>query len=212
MREDIILFEDFSKAEYDQKLEWFEQPKEWRIDSTKSELVIESEKETDFWQNTHYGFQADNGHFLHCKLTGDFTITTKVTANPINRYDQSGLMVRFSKDSWIKSSVEHIPDGNDKLGAVVTNYGYSDWSTQEIENKDNTHFFRITKVDHDFYVDYSRDGLNWKQIRIAHLFEDQTNSIDAGIYACSPQGKGYQANFDFIKIQSIKDKDSSVYL
>lgn len=44
---------------------------------------------------------------------------------------EAGLMVRFSKDTWLKTSVEYIPDDNSKLGVVVTKNGYSDWSSQD---------------------------------------------------------------------------------
>ncbi|WP_251028015.1 DUF1349 domain-containing protein [Bacillus sp. ISL-77] len=65
--------------------------------------------------------QADNGHFLYYEVNGDFRLTTKVKSKPQNRYDQAGLMVRLSSDTWLKTSVEYIPDGNSKLGVVVTN-------------------------------------------------------------------------------------------
>jgi len=170
-----------------------------------------SEKETDFWQRTHYGFQADNGHFLFANAEGNFRLTTKVRSYPVHRYDQTGVMVRYSEDTWIKASIEYIPDSSSKLGAVVTNHGYSDWSTQEMDPGDAPLYFRISKIGNDFYVDYSLDGSAWSQIRMTHLFEQADKPIQAGIYACSPQGEGYKAHFEFIRIEALSDDRSQVY-
>ncbi len=52
-------------------------------------------------------------------------------------------MVRFSKDCWLKTSIEYEPNGMCKLGAVVTNQGYSDWSTQGYKTGPSDKYFRI---------------------------------------------------------------------
>ncbi|WP_255286940.1 DUF1349 domain-containing protein [Bacillus toyonensis] len=123
--------------------------------------------------------------------------------------DQAGLMVRFSKDTWLKTSVEYIPDDNSKLGVVVTKNGYSDWSSQEFLGDLKSLYYRITRRDNNYYVDYSIDGVLWKQIRMTHLFEKK-DYMKVGIYACSPQGGGYEAEFEFIKIEKIDD-NTKVY-
>ncbi len=96
---------------------------------------------------------------MYYEVNGDFRLTTKVNSEPVNRYDQAGLMVRFSSNSWLKTSVEYIPDGHSKLGVVVTNQGYSDWSSQEFLEEQNSLYYRITRREDNYYVDYSLDGL-----------------------------------------------------
>jgi uncharacterized protein len=209
MSEKIILIEEFNTTKIDDNLQWFSPPKEWKLNSEGSSLHIKTEKQTDFWQKTHYGFQADNGHFLYYEVNEDFRVTTKVKSKPKNRYDQAGLMVRYTSDSWVKTSVEYIPDGTSKLGVVVTNQGYSDWSSQEFLEDQSSLFYRITRKENNFYVDYSSDGLSWRQIRMTHLV-GETDTIKVGIYTCSPQGEGYEADFDFIKIEKI-NHDTKVY-
>ncbi|MEH6943868.1 DUF1349 domain-containing protein [Bacillus sp. JJ722] len=209
MNDSIILIEDFNNAKIDKNLKWFSPPKEWKINSKSSTINIKTENQTDFWQKTHYDFQADNGHFLYYEVNGDFRLTTKVKSKPKNRYDQSGLMVRFSSKTWLKTSIEYIPDANNKLGVVVTNQGYSDWSSQDISEDQATLFYRITRRKNNYYVDFSIDGFSWRQIRMTHLFEENDN-LQVGIYACSPQGEGYEAEFDFIKIETISS-DTKVY-
>lgn len=209
MSDSIILIEEFNNAGIDKNLGWLSPPKEWKLNYKGSNLIIKTDKQTDFWQKTHYGFQADNGHFLYYEVNGDFRLTTKVKSKPENRYDQAGLMVRFSSDTWLKTSVEYIPDGNSKLGVVVTNQGYSDWSSQAFLEYQISLFYRITRRENNYYVDYSLNGISWSQIRMTHLVEE-TENIKVGIYACSPQGGGYEAEFDFIKIENINN-DTKVY-
>jgi regulation of enolase protein 1 (concanavalin A-like superfamily) len=46
------------------RLRWHCEPKQWSIDPVASALRIRTDPGTDFWQRTHYAFEADNGHFL----------------------------------------------------------------------------------------------------------------------------------------------------
>ena len=85
MSDNIILIEKFDNGEIDKRLEWFSQPENWKVDSKESKLIIKPDKQTDFWQKTHYGFQVDNGHFLAYQVEGDFRLTTKVKSKPMHK-------------------------------------------------------------------------------------------------------------------------------
>ncbi|RWZ54456.1 DUF1349 domain-containing protein [Halobacillus fulvus] len=206
----IFLEEKFETSSLDDRLQWYCEPERWKVDDRR--LVMETDKETDFWQKTHYGFQADNGHFLFAEVEGNFRMTTKVTSRPRSRYDQAGLMIRTSENTWVKTSLEYIPDGKSKLGAVVTNRGYSDWSTQYVDIDEVELYYRISKVAQNVYVDVSHDGENWQQIRISHLDVSDDTPFMAGVYACSPQGEKQEVSFEFLQIERISDNPSAVYL
>jgi len=201
----IISREAFAQAEPDSRLNWFNPPQSWRtIDGS---LIIEPDARTDFWQKTHYGFEADNGHFLYAEVEGDFILTTKVHFEPVHQYDQAGLMIRLSSRCWLKTSVEYEPDGPPRLGAVVTNSGYSDWSTQNFSAGKNELRLRVRREANDYIVEYAEVGdaaaSPWTQIRLARLLEDDgQRPVQAGLYACSPAGAGYVAGFDFLEIET----------
>ncbi|MFB5677804.1 DUF1349 domain-containing protein [Paenibacillus terreus] len=207
-----ILNEKFDTEKWNSQLEWRCEPNKWFVDKAHSKLVVETEAETDFWQRTHYGFRADNGHFLSIQTNRNFRMTTKVQASPKSKYDQAGLMIRYSEDVWVKTSLEYIPDGPSKLGAVVTNHGYSDWSTQYVDRTDVNLYFRISRIAQNCYVDFSWNGQDWNQIRIAHMDIPDNEPVLAGLYACSPQGKGQVVYFDFLTIEEISDDTKEVYL
>ncbi|YCA12888.1 DUF1349 domain-containing protein [Bacillus sp. AK128] len=212
MSTNIILSEQFENNRLDNKLVWQCEPKEWFIDRSTSQLVIKTDENTDYWQKTHYNFEADNGHFLYTETNKNFRITTKVKTLPKSKYDQAGLMIRISKDVWMKTSLEYIPNGKSKLGAVVTNHGYSDWSTQYIDYEYEHLYFRISRIGQNGYVDYSLNGEAWNQIRIAHLDIPGDSEIKVGLYACSPQGSNQEARFDYIDIEQISNDPNEAYL
>ena len=126
-------------ADLDVRLRWYCEPARWSVDHATGSLRIYPDAETDFWQRTHYGFRVDNGHFLFPPVDGRFVMTTHVRFEPVHQYDQAGLMVRLSPDCWLKTSVEYEPGPTNRLGVVVTNTGYSDWSTQEVPERPHGH-------------------------------------------------------------------------
>lgn len=194
------LHESFAGPEVDPRLRWHHPPPSLRTGA--GGLVIETAAETDFWQGTHYGFRVDNGHFLGIAMAGDFVIETRVRTEPIHQYDQAGLMIRLSQDCWLKTSVEFEPGHPSRLGAVVTNAGWSDWSTQDIQPEQGRDVaFRITRVGSDYVVEAAiqPDG-HWTQIRLARLHADTGNEVQAGIYACSPKAAGLRASFAMMRI------------
>ena len=117
-------------------------------------------------------------------------------------------MVRVSPDCWLKSSVEHEPDGPSRLGAVVTNLGYSDWSTQDFPSGPGEVWLRLRREADDYLVDASADGRAWRQIRLAHLHEGHGAAVACGVYACSPKGEGFLAEFLHLAIDLGRVRDS----
>lgn len=199
---DDRLLEKFAGRDLDPRLRWWSEPRRWDVDPSAPCLWLEPDAATDFWQKTHYGFEADNGHFLFLEATGDFVLTTKVTSRPAHQYDQAGLMVRLSPRCWLKTSVEFEPDGPNRLGAVVTNGGFSDWSTQPCAKDRSTLWFRVRAEGSDYTVESSDDGAHWVQIRLAHLHERSTApAVACGLYACSPKAAGYRAEFSFLEFR-----------
>lgn len=197
-----FLNEDFTYEPLNNKLKWHSEPNTWKI--SQGQLRISPSEKTDFWQRTHYGFQADNGHLLFAEIEDDFVIETQVHCDFKHQYDQAGLMVRISDQCWIKTSVEYEPDEPNKLGVVVTNHGYSDWSTQDVADGFITYKLQISRTGSDYKVAYFNETAEaWIQLRLFHLFDDP--KVKAGIYCCCPKGNGFTAHFEYLKIWG-KDK------
>lgn len=192
------LLEKFDGPKIDKKLTWHHEPNGWKIDN--NQLHISPEAGSDFWQRTHYGFQVDNGHFLYVECDGDFTIEAQMHCKYKHQYDQAGLMIRISDQCWVKTSVEYEPDASNKLGAVVTNHGFSDWSTQDVPDDMTSYKLRISREGSDYAIAYfSEERTEWVQMRIFHLFDQAV--VQVGIYCCSPKEAGFTASFEHLKIE-----------
>jgi len=192
------LLETFDKPVFDPQLKWHCEPSHWKIE--QNSLVVATDPETDFWQKTHYGFQVDNGHFLYAELDNDFVLETEVHSNFVNQYDQAGLMVRVSEECWVKTAIEYEPEESNKLGAVVTNRGYSDWSTQDVHDSLINLKLRIMRKGSDYIIQYfDRNQNEWTQLRMFHL--DSKAKVMAGIYSCSPKQRGFIARFKYLTIK-----------
>lgn len=200
----LFLSENFDGQQLDGRLQWFNAPSRWCIDRDASALVVEPDAQTDFWRKTHYGFEADNGHLLFATVEGDFVMTAKIGFYPVNQYDQAGLMVRLDENCWLKTSVEYELLEPAKLGAVVTNAGYSDWSVQDFDRTRREVWLRVARKGGDCMVDFSLEGVHWTPLRVAHLHG--TNCVaQCGVYACSPKGAGFRAEFQRFQIEQPED-------
>jgi regulation of enolase protein 1 (concanavalin A-like superfamily) len=178
------------------RFQWHSEPASWDLDSAAQKLAIRTTERSDFWQRPHYGFRADNGHFLWMAIEGDFQMTVDVHMAPLHQYDQAGLMVRRSDGCWIKTSVEYEDGSVSRLGCVVTNRGYSDWSTQDIPATVTNFALRVTCRKADHLVEAQLPGGPWSQLRLAHLDDDSgSGSVRCGVYACSPKEPGLIAEF-----------------
>lgn len=197
---DLSFETEFKDASGLESFKWLYEPAVW---SVKEGFNIQPDSGSDFWQRTHYGFRNDNAHFYYTEIEGDFEMTATVQVDPKHRYDQAGLCVRLDEDNWIKTSAEYETAQIAHLGAVVTNLGYSDWSTQEIPVTVKELEYKMIRKGQDFEIYTRHSGLPFQQIRIAHLHKSAPK-INAGIYACSPTAEGYSAVFKKFAIKPVK--------
>ncbi|MDA3900012.1 MAG: DUF1349 domain-containing protein [Spirochaetes bacterium] len=177
---------------------WLNQP---QFEINNNRLHITSSPNTDFWQRTHYNFQRDNGHCLLTEVKKEFSITVKTEFYPQSQYDQCGLIIRIDSENWIKTSIEYETETHSRLGSVVTNQGFSDWATIDINSKINTMWYRFQSKQNDILIEYSNDGLTWKQLRITHLL-CKFHELNIGIYACSPMDSSFESIFDNFSIEN----------
>ena len=183
---------------------WHCPPPAWGF--VREGLFIETAAGTDFWQRTHYGFSADNGHFFFTQLRGDFIVMATVHSHPRHQYDQAGLMVRLDAGCWIKTSAEFEPEAADRLGVVVTHHGFSDWSTQDLPPATREISFSMTRTDSEFVIAARIASKDWTQLRMVRLACDPTAPLAVGPYACSPKGAGFRCVFTNLSVDQPSAK------
>lgn len=184
---------------------WINEPKNYTL--KEKEVIIHTEPGTDFWQRTYYGFQNDNAPGLLIKTNEQyFSFLVRTEFDSQYRFDQCGVIVYQNSENWIKASIEYENEIFQRLGSVVTNLGYSDWATTDIPASQKYMYYRLSRRKQDFCIENSYDGVNYKQMRIAHLFEGD-NEIQLGIYACSPEHSTFKAVFTEIAFTECQWKE-----
>lgn len=159
-------------------------------------LVVETGKETDFWNNTFYGFRHLSGHLYATPVTGDFSLTLTFAAAYGTLYDQAGAMLMVDDDNWLKCGVE-FTEGRKNFSVVVTRDDQSDWSVMPLGGAVEAPVtLRLTRHAEALRVEVERDG-KFHLVRLAYLRMPET--VDAGPMCCSPVGEGLRVTFSRVE-------------
>jgi regulation of enolase protein 1 (concanavalin A-like superfamily) len=160
-------------------------------------LVIRTGKETDFWNNTFYGFRHLNGHFLATPVHGDFTMELTFAADYRGLYDQAGAMVFVDDNNWLKCGAE-FTDGALHFSVVVTRDDQSDWSVMRLGGDPAAPVsLRLTRHAEALRVELGNAG-TWQLARLCYLRMPEV--VEVGPMACSPTGEGLEVTFSAMSI------------
>ncbi len=177
---------------------WTRAPKQYEIGTDS--LVLTTDPETDLWQRTYYGMRRDNAPVYQTRTDARyFSFTVKVAFAYKGAYDQCGVAIYLDGDNWMKASIEYENDTFSRLGSVVTNHGYSDWATTDVPTESGEIWYRLSRRESDYYIETSRDGIHYQQMRIFHLHAG-AGEIAFGVYACSPAQSSFTARFTEMQV------------
>ncbi len=183
-------------------LEWTRLPADFSLADDKIEIV--TSPCTDLWQRTYYHFRNDNAPVLQLETEEKFfSFTVKTQFESKHRFDQCGIVMYLDSDNWLKASVEYENERFQHLGSVVTNNGYSDWATTEIDADIKSMWYRLSRREDDYCIECSDDGVTFRQMRVCHIFKGG-EVIRFGIYACSPEDSSFRAIFTDMEITECK--------
>lgn len=183
-------------------LEWIRKPAGFSITDEKIEII--TKPHTDLWQRTYYHFRNDNAPVL--QITTDepfFSFTVRTQFESKHRFDQCGIVMYLDSEDWLKASIEYENETFQHLGSVVTNNGYSDWATTEIDASIKSMWYRLSRREDDYCIECSVDGVHFSQMRVCHMFHGG-QTIRFGIYACSPEDSSFKAVFTDMQVSECK--------
>jgi len=184
------------------ELSWIRKPQQYRIEEDKIEII--TNPHTDLWQRTYYHFRNDNAPVLQMKTDEKyFSFTVKTTFESKHRFDQCGIVMYLDSENWLKGSIEYENEKFQHLGSVVTNHGYSDWATTEIDANIKSMWYRFSRRENDYCIECSEDGEIFKQMRVCHMWNGG-KTIQFGIYACSPEDSSFKATFTNMEVTECK--------
>lgn len=170
--------------------QWMNEPGSFALE--KQSLRLQTDTETDFWRVTEHDFIQDNGHFFYREIRGSFEMLLRFSGSYRDLYDQAGLMVRLDASNWIKAGIEWV-EGLPKASVVVTR-DFSDWSIRDLPETPTDFWIKARRGRDHVEISYSIDCLKYEVLRVAYF--PPAGSIQAGLMAASPKGKGFEASFD----------------
>lgn len=193
------MMEDF-KMEKIQLEPWYWTRAPQQFETGTDSLTLHTDPETDLWQRTYYGMRADNAPVYQTRTDERFfTFTFMVSFDYKGSYDQCGVAIYLDSENWMKASIEYENPSISRLGSVVTNHGYSDWATTDVSSEIRALWFRLSRRESDYYIETSRDGVRFEQMRVFHLREGG-EKISFGVYAASPADSRFTARFTQMQV------------
>lgn len=187
------------------KFVWTREPEQYTVSPDAIEVV--TKPHTDLWQRTYYHFQNDNAPVFQMETSEkyfSFVVKTEFQESH-HRFDQCGIVMYLDSENWLKASVEYENESFQHLGSVVTNHGYSDWATTEIDASVKTMWYRFSRREDDYCIECSNDGMTFSQMRICHMYLGG-GKIRFGIYACSPEDSSFRAVFSSLQMTGCQWK------
>lgn len=185
------------------QLQWTREPESYTI--TPDQVEIVTKPHTDLWQRTYYHFRNDNAPVLQMETQEkffSFVVKTEFVQSH-HRFDQCGIVMYLDSENWLKGSIEYENEVFQHLGSVVTNHGYSDWATTEIDASIKSMWYRLSRREDDFCIECSADGERFQQMRICHMWK-ASDTVKFGIYACSPEDSSFKAIFSHMEMTECK--------
>src|SRR6266567_8886265 len=176
------------------RMKWMNEPASWKVADGK--VIARSKPKTDFWRKTFYGYITDNGHFFHLPASGDFAFQARVNGQYAALYDQAGLMVRLEAENWMKCGTEFL-DGR-RHASVVFTRDFSDWSTMPDLSDTAPIWWRAVRKKDSIETLCSLDGKAFTSVRQGYFPPDE--KVDVGIMCAAPEGPGFEAAFDNLKL------------
>ena len=172
---------------------WLNEPAEWH--QTDDGLQVVTDKQTDFWRSTWYGFERHSGHLYGCEVEGEFTFQVCVEGEFTTLYDQAGLMLLQDDAHWLKAGIEYI-DAQPMIGSVLTN-PRSDWATGIFTGNPRRFWLRLTRLADCLRLQYSTDGKVWPLLRLAPF--PPSESCFIGVMCCTPERQGLAVRFSDLR-------------
>ena len=198
----------------DERFSWSNGEPQHTIDAEGGALTIVPTPRLDYWSRTFYEplLVKHDAQTLLARVDADTeaTLTVSFTLAPRAQFDQAGIMIVVDENTWVKAGIEYT-DGAPRLSCVVTNDGFSDWSTQPWVNWDDVAGatsirVRVSKLrpgsaqgpalvfEAAPWVDGGGDAA-WSQVRIASL-RSGDRPWRMGVFAISPiEAAGASARF-----------------
>lgn len=189
-------------------LKWHDRPTVFKLCEESGSLDITPDAGKDYWSKTFYEplLVKHDAPALLAPVAADAEATLELdfTLHPVAQFDQAGAMILVDEGTWVKAGIEYC-DGVPRLSCVVTNDGFSDWSTMKLSStKLRLRLHKLLPGPNQgpalVYEVHDAEKDVWSFVRIASLRSGE-KPWHMGPFAASPlEQKGGHATFHSLRI------------
>lgn len=169
-------------------LRWQAEPKSWQHHET--ELRVQAGERTDMFVDPQGKPPSANAPRLLGEVTGDFTLSARVTVGFESTFDAGVLMLYTDERTWAKLCFEYSPQRQPMVVSVVTRGVSDDCNSIDVDGA--TVWLRIARIGQAYAFHASADGERWRFVRHFGL---EGNPL-VGFSAQSPTGEACSVTFD----------------
>lgn len=146
---------------------------------------------TEQWQ------QTNTGPFIVLPVSGDFDVSVRMEASPVELYQRAGIGIRSSQDmnTWVNISRNYhgVISGNQGIMVLANQQGNS-VLLNNVPYTGELCFFKIERRGSEVSLSYSEDGTTWNVLQ-ANYVANFGDPVELFLMASSTSGQGLTAQF-----------------
>lgn len=146
---------------------------------------------TEQWQ------QTNSGPFIVLPVSGDFDVSVRMEASPVEAYQRAGIGIRSSQDinTWVNISrnFHTVISGGQGIMVLANQQGNSSL-LNNVPYTGAVCFFKIERRGPQVSLSYSEDGTTWNLLQENYV-ANFGDPVEIFLMASSTSGQGLMAQF-----------------
>lgn len=154
---------------------------------------------TDQWQMTN------SGPFIVLPVSGDFDVSVRMEASPVELYQRAGIGVRSAQDvnTWVNISRNFHGTISGSQGIMVLSNQQGNSSLlNNVPYTGDVCYLKIERRGASVSLFYSEDGTNWTVLQEDYV-ANFGDPVEVFLMASSTSGQGLIAKFSDLKLTTV---------
>lgn len=193
--------DQFNDGVLDSNWTWYNSPESYYENQTSGMLEIVSPNGVTWWNNTL------TAPYLHRPITGDFLMTSKMSATVDENIERAGMMVYKDDGNWFMIVARYFRQGNNG-GPTVSLYWRSNNGGSQFNSRPysaNPMYFKITRDVNVYTLYYSNNPDVWTEYRDFTFNWGDTVQVGM-IVGDGNANSNFTAEFDYFRVSQYVDK------
>lgn len=181
-------------------LRWFREPQLYILNDEK--LVLETEPHTDM---RSFRDEEHNAFGLLGNMTDHVSFRLRMDFSKMHPGDECGALLRMSDYRWLRFGITQRDKEVSEIFADRVLADMHDRSIREVGSGIVALYLKVEYSHGHAVFSYSMNDTRYTLLRTVD-FPDQTDAVQAGLYACSRDDSYFDATFSRIEKEHKKEK------